>query len=205
MVKVIKNEFAENTYIIKEKKQAVIIDPGAHIDEIKTFIDEEELNVLFVLLTHGHFDHIFSINEVMDLYDCDVYIHESERDFLFDPNLNLSSMSYKKISVTNKSKVKTFKDGGIFKLQYSDIAVTHSPGHTRGSSCFSYKRILFVGDTLFKDGVGRTDLPTGNQTDLELSINKLLNKFNDNTLIYSGHGAHSTVLTLKNTCPYFYK
>lgn len=205
MVKVIKNEFAENTYIIKEKKEAVIIDPGANIEEIKDFISEHDLEVKYVLLTHGHFDHIFSINEVLDEYECDVYIHEDERDFLFDPNLNLSSMTYKKIKVEKKQKVKTFKDKDVFKLQYAEIETVHNPGHTRGSSSFKYKKVLFVGDTLFKDGVGRTDLPTGSQTDLELSINKLLNMFGDNTLVYSGHGPHSTVLTLKNTCPYFNK
>lgn len=205
MIKALINEFAENTYIISEKKEAVIIDPGAKIDDIKEFIDENELNVKFVILSHGHFDHIFSINEVLAEFDCDVYTHESERDFMFDPNLNLSSMTYKKIVVKNKSKVKTFKDNHVFEMPYNNIKVTHCPGHSRGSSSFEYKRALFVGDTLFKDGVGRTDLPTGSQTTLERSINKLLNKYKDNTVVYPGHGPHTTVLTLKNTCPYYKK
>ena len=205
MVKALINEFAENTYIIKEKKEAVIIDPGAHIKDIKEFIDQEELTVKFVLLTHGHFDHIFSINEVIEEYDCDVYIHENERDFLFDPNLNLSTMGYKKISVKNKPKVKTFKDEDVFELQYNNIEITHTPGHTRGSSCIKYNKVLFAGDTIFKNGVGRTDLPTGNQTALENSINKLLNKYSDNTIVYPGHGDKTTVITLKNTCPYYKK
>jgi hydroxyacylglutathione hydrolase len=205
MVKALYNEFAENTYIIKEKKEAVIIDPGANIDEIKDFISESGLTVKFILLTHGHFDHIFSINEVIEEFQCDVYCHELERDFMFDPNLNLSSITYKRITVQDKSRVKTFKDGDVFKLQFADITVVHNPGHTRGSSSFAYKKVLFVGDTLFSDGVGRTDLPTGNQTVLESSINKLLHMFSDNTLLYPGHGSNTTVLTLKNTNPYYIK
>lgn len=205
MIKTIINEFAENTYVIKEKNEAVIIDPGANIDEIKAFIDENSLVVKYVLLTHGHFDHIFSINEVIESFDCDVYCHESERDFMFDPNLNLSSMTYKKITVKNKSKVKTYKDEDEFELQFNNVKVIHNPGHTRGSSSFQYKKSVFVGDTLFKDGVGRTDLPTGSQSALERSINKLLNKFSANTILYPGHGPHTTVLSVKNTCPYYKK
>lgn len=203
MIKALINDFAENTYIIKEKNEAVIIDPGAKIDDIKEFVESEEVEVKYILLTHGHVDHIFSVNECIDYFNCDVYIHEKERDFLFDPNLNLSSMSYKRITVKNKNKVKTFTEETSFELPYNNIDVTHNPGHTRGSSSFTYKNFVFSGDTLFKDGVGRTDLPTGSSVDLEKSINKMLNKFKDNMVVYPGHGAHTTVLTLKNTNPYY--
>lgn len=205
MIKAFISEMAENTYIIKEKNEAIIIDPGANALEIIEFITKEELVVKYILLTHGHFDHIFSLNDLMKKYDCDVYIHELERDFLFDPNLNASSLTYSKIVIGDKHRIKTFKENSVFPLKINDISVIHNPGHTRGSSSFRYKKSVFVGDLIFSDGVGRTDLPTGNQYDLEKSINKLLNKFGDNDIIYPGHGAYTTVLTMKNNCPYYIK
>ena len=198
MIKALINEFAENTYIISEKKKAIIIDPGANIDEIKEYVNNEGLEVQYILLTHGHFDHIFNLNECIEEFNCDCYIHEKERDFLFDPNLNLSSITYKRITVGNKQRVKTFTEESVFELPYQKITVTHNPGHTRGSSSFFYKHYLFSGDTLFKNGVGRTDLPTGNSTDLDKSIKKILGKFKDNCVVYPGHGAYTTILTLKN-------
>ena len=150
MIKALINQFAENTYIIKDGKEAVIIDPGAPIDMIKEFIEEQQIVVKAVLLTHGHIDHILSLNHVLDEYkDVFAYIHEKERDFLFDPNLNLSSTTYNRLVLNDKSRVKTFKDGEVFKLKYQDIEITHNPGHTRGSSSFKYKNSLFCGDTIF--------------------------------------------------------
>lgn len=205
MVKAIINEFAENTYLIIEKKQCIIIDPGASLEAIKQYIDEEELEIQYILLTHGHIDHIIGVNDLIKEYDVDVYIHESERDFLFDPNLNLSGTMYKKIVIEHKKRVKTFQDQDEFILQDKTIKVIHLPGHTRGSSGFEYKNVVFVGDTIFIDGVGRTDLPTGSNVMLEESINKLLNIYTDNTVLYSGHGKRSTVLTQKNRCPYYHR
>ena len=205
MIKAIINEFAENTYLIIEKKQCIIVDPGASLEAIKEYIDQEELTLQSILLTHGHIDHIIGVNDLLKEYDVDVYIHETERDFLFDPNLNLSGTMYKKIVVTDKKRVKTFKDDDTFKLDEQVIKVIHLPGHTRGSSGFEYKNVVFVGDTIFIDGVGRTDLPTGSNVALEESINKLLNRYSDNTVLYSGHGKRSTVLTQKNRCPYYHR
>ena len=204
MVKALINQFAENTYIVVEKKEAVIIDPGASLEEIKEYITTNDLTLKYVLLTHGHVDHIICVNDLIAEYDIDVYIHELERDFLFDPNLNLSGTMYQKIIVQSKKNVKSFKDGSIFMLGDKEIVVLHTPGHTRGSSCFSYKRVVFVGDTIFTDGVGRTDLPTGSNVKLEESINKLLNHYGDNTILNSGHGKHTTVLTQKNRNPYYH-
>lgn len=205
MVKALINEFAENTYLLIEKNEVIIIDPGASFKEIKDYLEENELELKFVLLTHGHVDHIISVNDIIDEYDVDVYINQEERDFMFDPNLNLSSQMYDKIRIQKKKNVKTFQEGDKFELGEIVIEVLHLPGHTRGCSSFKYKNRVFVGDTIFSDGVGRTDLPTGSNVDLEKSINKLLNTYSDNTLLYPGHGKHTTVLTQKNRCPYYHK
>ncbi len=205
MVKALLNEFAENTYLLIEKQEVVIIDPGASFKDIKSYLDENELSLKYILLTHGHVDHIISVDDLLEEYKVDVYIHESERDFLFDPNLNLSATMYKKIKINNKKQVLTYKDSDTFHVGEEEIRVLHTPGHTRGSSCFKYKNKVYVGDTIFNNGVGRTDLPTGSNVLLEESINKLLNNYTENTLLYPGHGKHTTVLTQKNNCPYYHK
>jgi len=204
MLKTFISDFTENTYLITEQKETIIIDPGVKFKELSDYVAENELHVKAILLTHGHVDHIFTLNECVDAFDCPVYIHENERDFLFDPNLNLSSTTYKKIVLQNKSKVLTYTDKDIIEMPYNNLKVLYTPGHTRGSSCFQYKHFLFSGDTIFSDGVGRTDLPTGSQKKLTDSINMLLNKLRDNIVIYPGHGTFTTVATQKDSC-YLYR
>ena len=205
MVKAFINEFAENTYLLIEKQEAIIIDPGASFKEIKSYLEENEITLKLILLTHGHVDHIISVNDLINEYGIDVYINAEERDFMFDPNLNLSSQMFKKIKIEQKANVKTFTEHDTFNIGEETISILHLPGHTRGCSSFKYKNRVYVGDTIFSDGVGRTDLPTGSSVQLEQSINKLLNTYSDNTLLYPGHGKHTTVLTQKNRCPYYHK
>ena len=202
MIKEIVNDFTENCYIVNEKEAAYVIDPGTNYDEIKDYITTKKLTVKAVLLTHGHFDHIYALNKFLDDFDVDVYIYENERDFLFDPNLNLSSSTYHKFVLNKKSNVKTFKDNDKFKLMYNDITVLHTPGHTRGSSCFLYKNVCFSGDTLFKGAIGRYDLPTSNKADITRSLKLLSKKLRDNTIIYPGHGAFTTLINEKYDNPY---
>ena len=163
MVKAIVNYYTENTYIINEQQDALIIDPGAHVDDIKAYIDQEQLTVKGILLTHGHFDHLYSINEVYDEYQCPVYIFHKERDFLFDPNLNLSSTITKQITFRKKQAIIPLDETDTIALGKQTIRLIHTPGHTRGGVCYQYRRFLFSGDTLFKGTVGRTDLPTSSR------------------------------------------
>jgi hydroxyacylglutathione hydrolase len=100
MLKTFISDFTENTYLITEQKETIIIDPGVKFKELSDYVAENELHVKAILLTHGHVDHIFTLNECVDAFDCPVYIHENERDFLFDPNLNLSSTTISSICPT---------------------------------------------------------------------------------------------------------
>jgi len=202
MVKAILNDFTENTYIINEKRECFIIDPGTNFDEIVKYIDGKEFVVLGVLLTHGHFDHIFSLNDLVKKYNAPIYIHKNERDFLFDSNLNLSSMTYKRFVLKDKELVTTVSGNDKIKLGYESIKVVETPGHTRGGVCYHYKNYLFSGDTLFKGSVGRTDLPTSNKAAIERSVNMLVTKFRDNTVVYPGHGHFTTILSEKLDNPF---
>lgn len=202
MVKSILNDFTENTYIINEKNECFIIDPGTNFKEIVSYISKKDYIVMGVLLTHGHFDHIFSLNDIIEEYKVPVYIHMNERDFLFDPNLNLSSMTYKRFVLKDKNIVNTITSKDKIKLGYETIKIIETPGHTRGGVCYHYKNFLFSGDTLFKGSIGRHDLPTANKTHLERSVNMLVTKLRDNTVVYPGHGHFTTILNEKLDNPF---
>ncbi len=193
MVEAIMNDFAENTYIIHNTKTAFIIDPGSNYPAMKTFLENQALALKGVLLTHGHYDHIKGLNDLLDAYDVPVYIHESERDFLFDPNLNLSTYMERRFKVYDKHHVITIDEGDTFDIGGEPITVYHTPGHTRGGLSFKYKDYLFTGDALFKETIGRTDLPTGDQTTLIQTCERLMQMFDTNTVVYPGHG-HLTTL-----------
>ena len=202
MVKAIINAYTENTYIINEKQEAFIIDPGAHAEEIQAYIEEQGLQVKGILLTHGHFDHMYSINEVQTAFDCDIFIHTKERDFLFDPSLNLSSTLNKRIVVNEKQRVQTLEDKDVLKLGNETITVMHVPGHTRGCVAYKYKRFLFSGDILFKGAIGRFDLPTSSKADITRSLKRIITECKDNTVVYPGHGHFTTILTEKHENQY---
>ncbi len=196
MVKAIFNEFAENSYILHDDKEAFVIDPGSNTDALKEALRELDVRVRGVLLTHGHFDHINGLNDLLESFDVPVHIHEADRDFLFDPGLNLSihmggaTMRYK---LEKKEKLITFNEEDTFTLGDETITVTHTPGHTRGCVLFHYKDIVFTGDTLFRETVGRTDLPTGDMESMKDSIARIADILGPNTVLYPGHGPRTTM------------
>jgi glyoxylase-like metal-dependent hydrolase (beta-lactamase superfamily II) len=197
MIHAIINLFTENTYIINEGNEAFIIDPGADLKQIESYIDQNNFDVKAVLLTHGHFDHILYLNEVVDRYKCPVYLHQNARNFLFDPTLNLSSTIDRKIVFKHKEYVKTFTTPFEITLKNERIKVTHTPGHTRGCVSYYYGSVLFTGDVLFRGTIGRTDLPTSNENEMLETLTMLATSFHDNTLIYPGHGEFTTLIQEK--------
>ncbi|MFU8786884.1 MAG: MBL fold metallo-hydrolase [Candidatus Izemoplasmataceae bacterium] len=202
MVKAIINDFAENCYIIHENNEAYIIDPGSNYQEMKRILTEENLTLKAVLLTHGHYDHIGGLNHLLEDFDAPIYIHTLERDFLFDPNLNLSTYMSDRFKISSKHKVHTFDEVESFKLGEDHITVHHTPGHTRGSVSFHYKNLLFSGDCLFRETIGRTDLPTGDPDTIIETVNNLVKVFEPNTLVYPGHGHFTTIAHEMNFNPY---
>ncbi len=193
MVKAIFNDFAENCYIVSNQSEAFVIDPGSNFEAMDAYIKANDLTLKGVLLTHGHYDHICGINKLLERYDASIYVHQDERDFLFDPNLNLSGFMSERFKVKDKLPVQVIDESTTFTLGDETIEVIHTPGHSRGSVTYVYKNMIFSGDLLFKETVGRTDLPTGNQSTLENSIQKLYKRFSDNTLVYPGHGQFTTI------------
>ena len=205
MVKTLINDFSENTYIIHNQQDAYVIDPGSNTTAMIAIIEEEQLTIQGVLLTHGHYDHISGTNRLLSQYDAPIYIHYSERDFLFDPSLNLSQFMEQRFKVADKHHVHTIERGDTFTLGNETIKVHHTPGHTRGGVSFAYKTMLFTGDCLFKESVGRTDLPTGDKETVLQSARNLVKKFSPNTIVYPGHGPFTTLAHERANNPFLKK
>lgn len=179
-------ELKTNCYLIlnQEKNLAVLIDPGFLEIELANYIKTNQIKIEFILLTHGHFDHIFAINQIKTNA---VYINQLEKDFLTDSFKNAGIfMGYSNFK--EPPNLKTFKDSSKIPFLEEEFFVVHTPGHTIGSSCFVFlNQIIFTGDTLFKNSVGRWDLFSGDLTSLKNSVEKL-KKLKTNLFAFPGHG-----------------
>lgn len=189
---------AENCYLVADPvtKDACLIDPGADGPSIKKIIDKNAYNLKFILNTHGHGDHIAANG----YFGSPVYIHESDKDFLTDPDINLSRMFFFSIKSPPASRI--LHDGDIIGLGSLKLEVIHTPGHTPGSISVKLNGIVFTGDTLFCGGVGRTDFSYGDETKLFNSIHKKLLVLPDDTVIYPGHGDNSTIGEERRSNPF---
>ncbi|MCA0970091.1 MBL fold metallo-hydrolase [Halobacillus litoralis] len=194
---------ATNAYIIHENKQALVIDPGGDFDKLHTYLEERNLNVIAVLLTHAHFDHIGAVDEVRDAYGAPVYLHEAEQNWLMDPSQNGSAL-FPVGEITAKAADHSLNPGQMEIGPFS-FEVRHTPGHSPGSVSFVFRnqRFTVAGDTLFQRGIGRTDLPGGSRQQLEESIQEQLFRLRDDMRIYPGHGMPTTVGEEKEDNPFF--
>lgn len=177
-----------NCYILSDRINAVIIDPAGNADTahiISDLIDSLKLSVSAVMLTHGHFDHTSSVDNLFKKYRMPIFIHED--DFLLSRTTSLNCAElFNAGDIKITSPCKTFSDGSMFVFGDVSIRAIHTPGHTAGSSCFVTDEYIFTGDTLFEEGVGRTDLPTSNGADFERSLEKV-KKMITGQRIYPGH------------------
>ncbi len=183
-----------NCYIVSndQTKETIVIDPPDQALKIKNNLKEQELNPVAVLLTHGHFDHIMAAGDLADFYHIPVYASEAEKELLEDSDKNGSHMIGKNVVLTPD---KLLQDNEIISLAGINIKVIHTPGHTAGGVCYYLweEKVLFSGDTLFYESVGRTDLPTGDMGTLIKSIREKLMALPDEVKVYPGHGDQTTI------------
>lgn len=193
--------YAANCYFVYEGEKGFIVDPGGDVDDIERKLDELGFKPEFILLTHGHGDHIAGVSELRDKYNIEVYIHEEEAKLAASSELNLSvNMPIEKVEIIADH---TFKDGDVLFPESYNILVLHTPGHTRGSVCFKIGNNLISGDTVFRGTVGRTDLPTSSKEDMNNSIKNKILPLDDSTIIHPGHGAATTMEFERATNPFF--
>ena len=185
--------YAANCYIVynEDTKNGVIIDPGGDGKEIVERINQLGVNVKYIILTHGHGDHIGGVLDVKRAFNAPVLIHELDVEYLSDPEKNLSSMMpMNEIEIEPDLRL---KGGDVFKLDNYDIEIIHTPGHTKGGISIKIGDNLFTGDTLFAGSIGRTDFEGGSYSDIISSINDKLIKYPDETIVYPGHGPSSSI------------
>lgn len=191
-----------NCYIIYEGQEALIIDPGAEADHIIEFLQQNNLQVNAILLTHAHFDHIGALEEIRVQTGAKVYIHESEMSWLSDPAKN-GSRKLPGNEITASAADFTLVPGNM-QLGSFDFTILHTPGHSPGSVSFVFEKDQFIvsGDILFNQGIGRTDLYGGSMEELEKSIRNELYTLDDNYTVYPGHGPKTTIRMEKQRNPF---
>ena len=191
---------AENCWFLanEDTKEAVVIDPGAEPDRICAAAEKHGWKITAILLTHGHYDHIGSVNEVAAHFGCKIVGAAKEMPVFTDPALNCSQFVGGPIIVHPGILV---SEGDKVTVGDMEFDVMETPGHTVGSICFIGKDIIFSGDTLFQGSCGRTDLPTGDWDDIKKSLKRLAALPGDYQ-VYSGHGPATTLETERRTNPY---
>ncbi|CAN7228155.1 MBL fold metallo-hydrolase [Paenibacillus sp. LjRoot153] len=192
-----------NAYLLSnpETNQGIIIDPGMNPKSlIKKIAD---MDIVAILLTHAHFDHIGGVDEIRKLKGCPVYIHDLEADWLTNPKKN-GSARWPDLGapiVTDPAEF-ALDEGQTLEFLGIQLKVFHTPGHSPGSVSFLYDNHLFSGDVLFKLSVGRTDLLGGDNNTLLDSIQDKLFLLDDDVIVYSGHGAKTTIGFERENNPY---
>jgi glyoxylase-like metal-dependent hydrolase (beta-lactamase superfamily II) len=193
-------EMQVNTYLLwdEETLEAACLDPGGPPEELLTEIKDKKLKLKYIILTHGHYDHIGGVNTLQENTGALVAVHTTDAALLTNPALNLSSLFGQKVIVKADQLL---SDGEVLCLGANMLKTYHTPGHTQGSMVIHGSGILFSGDTLFAGSVGRTDLPTGNQSTLNRSLRKLL-QFHDGTRVFPGHGPDTNLGQEKRNNPF---
>lgn len=187
--------FQENCYLVVDDatKQAVIIDPGQDPDEVIEAI--EGLDVVGIWITHAHLDHIAGLREVKEAApNAKVLIHEVEKDWLTDPALNGSERYPEYIDpIDGPGADALIAHGDTLTIGEHKLEVRFAPGHSPGHVVFVGDGFVLAGDTLFNNGIGRTDLPGGDMPQLIKSIREQLYTLPEDTVVYSGHGPTTTI------------
>ncbi len=203
LITIVSGPLATNTYAVCGAKQGecFLVDP-ASAKKAFAFLEEQNLKLAHILLTHGHFDHIIGVAELKEKTGAQVFISATDAAALHDDTENLSTMTRYPIQGCRADR--ELKDGDVFEAAGFTVKAISTPGHTRGGMCYliESERVLFSGDTLFKLSVGRSDLPGGDPQALYDSIAYKLFTLPGDYAVYPGHDSATTLDDERKFNPY---
>ncbi len=183
-----------NNYLLidEESKEAVLIDCSSPNSEFVNAVKDSGVNLKYILLTHGHFDHILGVNRFEEVFGVKTYMSENDlTQIKYAPQM---LMMFSGQTIDKTPEIQNFvKEGNEFKIGNYKIKAISTPGHTKGGMCYIVDGKLFSGDTLFQGSVGRCDLPEGDFEELAKSINEKLFVLPDDTEVYTGHGGKTNI------------
>ncbi|HEY1216321.1 MAG TPA: MBL fold metallo-hydrolase [Bryobacteraceae bacterium] len=186
----------------EQSREAIVIDPGDEIERITEVLDRYQLKVKAIVITHAHIDHVAGAHKLRALSGAPVYMNESDRELLNALDVQAGWLG---VATPQRTEVDSAAhDGTVLRLGNADFQVMHMPGHTQGSLSIwiPSEEKLVAGDTLFRDSIGRTDLPGGNSRQLLMSIKTRLLDLPEQTVIIPGHGPNTTLGREKEQNPF---
>ena len=201
--KIVMGSVQTNCYFLyqEDEKKIIVVDPADKGEYLYNAFKEAGFEVVAILLTHGHFDHIWGSNKLRELAGVQVFAFEDEKDVCESSKLNVSA----DVGRPYEARVDWYlKDGETVSIDGMEFKVIWTPGHTQGSCCYYFEKdnILISGDTLFEGSVGRSDLPTGDGKLLSRSLKERLMILPDETLVFPGHGNSTTIADEKKYNPF---
>ncbi|MDA3787729.1 MAG: MBL fold metallo-hydrolase [Desulfobacula sp.] len=191
-----------NCFILgcESTKEAVVIDPGDDADRILMELSKSELKVKYLINTHGHFDHVGANKRMKEVTGAQLAIHPEDEPMLNE--LSHSALMFGLSAENSPPADILLKDGDEISFGEITLKVIHTPGHSKGGICLYTKGHLFSGDTLFAGSIGRTDLPGGDYDTLISNIKGKLLHFDEDTIVYTGHGPETTIGNEKRMNPF---
>ncbi|WP_170239121.1 MBL fold metallo-hydrolase [Streptococcus suis] len=198
----------QNTYYIENDSHLLVVDPGSDWNKIQATIEKIGKPITAILLTHTHYDHILSLDILRETYGFPpVYVAESEASWLYTPEMNLSGLPRHDDmeNVVCKPAEQVFKYQEDYQLDGFHFKVVPTPGHSIGGVSFIFPeaKAVVTGDALFRENIGRTDLPTSNFDDLIAGIQEHIFTLPNHYTVHPGHGQNTTVAHEKNFNPFF--
>lgn len=182
-------------YVDDETRHGFLIDAGAEADKLLNIIKREQFTIEKILLTHGHFDHIGAVNEIQAKLGVEVCMQKNGRDYVENPAWNLSAYFNLNIKLDDVTYIEDYSDIILNVNRNFGLKMIPLAGHTTDSAIFYSKNdsVAFVGDSIFLNSVGRTDLPGGDEIILYKNLREKIFTLPDDTVLLSGHSAPTTV------------
>jgi len=195
IIKLTLGAFETNTYIVADESEAVVIDPASNAGLIRNVLEEHRLELIGILLTHGHYDHTAAAADL----GAPISVHWKDEPMLYDPDKSFANLIREHYKPCEASRL--LSDGDLIEFGETKLSVMHTPGHSGGSVMFIGVGVIFSGDTLFEGSVGRTDGWSGDFAEQKESLVKIKAMYGDYRVL-PGHGEETTLSREKETNPF---